>query len=293
MCISGAFMMEFGSMWNNILFFACIWFCACSTMDPEIPDYESLENDPLPIATIKSASRVFLREATLSIVLSPTSSRIPRRLYLCYGKDSDRPDTLQLKVDLLPLYKDGTIDVKITNLLPATLYYCRVYAETRNEKGYSDVFKFRTSTSDTDIAWKKIADFPDRKAFYNRAFTIGKDIYFQECEMDGLMNVGGTAILKFTPASCIWEKLTDFPGGKRCDPVIYVMNDKIYMGLGHTTNGDSLVNLQNDFWEYDLSDRSWRPMSDSPGCYSALMASFVYKDKGYLISTGAMWRSIR
>ena len=103
------------------------------------------------------------------------------------------------------------------------------------------------------------------------------------------MNVGGTAILKFTPASCIWEKLTDFPGGKRCDPVIYVMNDKIYMGLGHTTNGDSLVNLQNDFWEYDLSDRSWRPMSDSPGCYSALMASFVYKDKGYLISTGAMW----
>ena len=82
-------------------------------MDPEIPDYESLENDPLPIATIKSASRVFLREATLSIVLSPTSSRIPRRLYLCYGKDSDRPDTLQLKVDLLPLYKDGTIDVKI------------------------------------------------------------------------------------------------------------------------------------------------------------------------------------
>ena len=289
MCISGAFMMEFGSMWNNILFFACIWFCACSTMDPEIPDYESLENDPLPIATIKSASRVFLREATLSIVLSPTSSRIPRRLYLCYGKDSDRPDTLQLKVDLLPLYKDGTIDVKITNLLPATLYYCRVYAETRNEKDYSDVFKFRTSTSDTDIAWKKIADFPDRKAFYNRAFTIGKDIYFQECEMDGLMNVGGTAILKFTPASCIWEKLTDFPGGKRCDPVIYVMNDKIYMGLGHTTNGDSLVNLQNDFWEYDLSDRSWRPMSDSPGCYSALMASFVYKDKGYLISTGAMW----
>ena len=112
MCISGAFMMEFGSMWNNILFFVCIWFCACSTVDPEIPDYESLENDPLPIATIKSASRVFLREATLSIVLSPTSSRIPRRLYFWYGKDSDRPDTLQLKVDLLPLYKDGTIDVK-------------------------------------------------------------------------------------------------------------------------------------------------------------------------------------
>ena len=49
MCISGAFMMEFGSMRNNILFFACIWFCACSTMDPEIPDYESLENDPLPL----------------------------------------------------------------------------------------------------------------------------------------------------------------------------------------------------------------------------------------------------
>lgn len=100
-------MMEFGSMWNNILFFVCIWFCACSTVDPEIPDYESLENDPLPIATIKSASRVFLREATLSIVLSPTSSRIPRRLYLCYGKDSDGRTPCNLKSICYPCIKMG------------------------------------------------------------------------------------------------------------------------------------------------------------------------------------------
>lgn len=290
MCISGAFMMEFGSMWNKILFFACIWFCACSTMDPEIPEYESLENDPLPIVTIKSASRVFLREATLNIALSSQSSRIPRRLYLCYGKDSDRPDTMSLKVDLQPLYKEGNIDVKITNLLPATLYYCRVYAETRNEKGYSEVFKFRTSTSDTDIAWEKVADFPDRKALYNTAFTVDGDICFLEAELDGeLMNAGGTAIWKFAPASCMWEKLTDFPGGKRCDPVVYVMNDKIYMGLGYTSNGDGYAHLKDDMWEYDLSGRSWRLMTDSPGCCSSLMSAFVHKGKGYLISSGAMW----
>ena len=169
MCISAVFMMEFGSMWNKMLLGVCIWLCACSAMDPEIPGYESLENDPLPVVTIKSASRVFLREATLSIAISPASNRMLRRFYLCYGKDSERPDTMQLKIDLLPLYKEGNIEVRVTDLLPATLYYCRVYAETRNEKGYSEVFKFRTSTSDTDIAWKKIADFPDRKAFYNRA----------------------------------------------------------------------------------------------------------------------------
>lgn len=292
-------MTEFGNMWNDdtkikvtegILFFlACIWFCACSVVDPEIPVYESLENDPLPVVTIKSASQVFLREATLGIALSPMSSKIPRRLYLCYGKDSDQPDTMQLKIDLLPLYKDGIVEVKMTNLLPATLYYCRVYAETRKEKGYSDLFKFWTSTSDTDIAWQKVADFPDRTALYNRAFTIGTDLYFQECEMDRQMNVGGTAILKFTPVSRTWEKITDIPGGKRCDPVIYVMNDKVYIGLGHTGGENGYGVFLNDMWEYDPAKHSWRLMPDSPGCYATLMASFVYKDRGYLVSTGAMW----
>lgn len=282
-------MTGFGGMWNRILLGIWIVLCGCSAMDPGIPEYESLENDPLPAVTIQSASGVFLREATLSIALSPAGSRTPRRLYLCYGRDSDLPDTTQLKIDLLPLYKEGIIEVKVTNLLPATLYYCRVYAETRNEKGYSEPFKFRTSTSDTDIAWEKIADFPNRKGLYNRAFTIGEELYFQECGMTGWTNAGGTAIWKFAPASGRWEKWTDFPGGERCDPVLYVMKDKLYMGFGYTLMPDGSIRLMDDWWEYDWTARSWRPIPDSPGCYSTLMASFVHKERGYLVSTGAMW----
>lgn len=282
-------MMEFGSMWNRILLLVCIGLCACSVMDPEIPDYESSEKDPLPLVTIQSADRIFLREATLSIVLSPMSSRKPRSLYLCYGKDSDQPDIMQQKIDLLPLYKEGTIEVNVTNLLPSTLYYCRVYAETRNEKGYSDVFKFRTSTSDTDIAWKKVADFPNRKAFYNRVFTIGGHLFFLECEMEEGENAGGTAIWKFVPDACTWEKVTDFPGGKRCSPVIYAMNDKIYMGFGYVPDRDDRMDFKDDLWEYDFSDCAWKRLPDLPVCYTHLMASFVHKGKGYLVSTGAMW----
>lgn len=289
MCILEVFMMGFGSMWNKILLFVCLWFVACSAIDPEVPDYESLGNDPLPVVEIKSASKVFLREATLSISLSPKSSRMPRCLYLCYGKDSDQPDTTRLKIDLLPFYEEETIDVKLTNLLPATLYYCRVYAETRKEKGYSEMFKFWTATSDTDIAWEKVVDFPNRGAFYNQAFSIGEDLYFLESEIYKQMNVGGTAILKFVPASCSWEKLTDFPGGKRCDPVIYVVNDKIYMGFGFVVEVTGANRPMGDLWEYDLTDRSWRLISDSQGGYAALMASFVYRDKAYLVSTDAMW----
>lgn len=276
-------------MWNKILFGVCLWLCACSAMDPEIPDYESWGDDPLPVVSIKSASPVFLREATLSIAISPASDRMPRRFYLCYGTDSDRPDTMQCKIDLLPLYQEGIIEVKMTNLLPATLYYCRVYAEGRKEKDYSEVFKFRTSVADADIAWKKIADFPDRKAFYELAFVMGNDLYFQECEINEQMNVGGTAIWKFASDSCLWERMADFPAGKRSNPVVYVLKDKVYMGLGHVVGENGICNLMSDLWEYDLSDRSWRLLPDSPGCYSSLMASFVYKDKGYLISTGGMW----
>lgn len=100
-------MMEFGSMWNNILFFVCIWFCACSTVDPEIPDYESLENDPLPIATIKSASRVFLREATLSIVLSPTRAGYPAAFIYVTGKIRTGRTPCNLKSICYPCIKMG------------------------------------------------------------------------------------------------------------------------------------------------------------------------------------------
>ncbi|MBQ4162064.1 MAG: hypothetical protein IJD84_04115 [Parabacteroides sp.] len=279
-------------MWNKFFFLLCICFSVCSVMDPEIPTYDSLEDDPLPDVVIKSASSVYLREATLSIAISPKSIRKPRCFYLCYGKDTDQPDTTRLKVDLLPLYKEGVVDVKITNLLPATMYYCRVYAETRNEKGYSDLFKFWTSTSDADIAWKKVADFPNKKGFYNRTFTINENLFFQECEIREHKNIGGTAIWKYIPASCTWEKLTDFPGGKRCNPIIYVINGKVYMGLGYayvTDQDNTDMKLMGDWWEYDLSKHSWKAMSDSPGSYSTLMASFAYKNKGYLVSTGAMW----
>ena len=112
-------------MWNKFFFFFCLSFVACSVMDPEIPTYDSLVDGPLPEVVIKSASSVYLREATLSIAISPKSSRKPRCLYLCYGKDTDQPDTTRLKVDLLPLYKEGVVDVKITNLLPATMYCLR------------------------------------------------------------------------------------------------------------------------------------------------------------------------
>ena len=67
------------------------------------------------------------------------------------------------------------------------------------------------------------------------------------------------------------------------------MNDKVYIGLGHTGGENGYGVFLNDMWEYDPAKHSWRLMPDSPGCYATLMASFVYKDRGYLVSTGAMW----
>ena len=56
-----------------------------------------------------------------------------------------------------------------------------------------------------------------------------------------------------------------------------------------TDQDNTDMKLMGDWWEYDLSKHSWKAMSDSPGSYSTLMASFAYKNKGYLVSTGAMW----
>lgn len=276
-------------MWNRILFFACLWLCACSLVDPEIPEYVSPIDDPLPAVTIQSADKIFLREATLHITLTSESNHPLRRLYLCYSRELDQPDTTQMKIDLLPIYTEKTIHVNVTNLLPSTTYYCRVYAETRTDHCYSSSFKFRTSTSDSDIAWTEVTGFPNRKGFYNCVFTIGEDLYFQECETLNYSNRGGTAIWKFSPSAGSWEHITDFPGGKRIDPVVYVIKDKVYMGFGFAVQEDGQKQIKDDIWQYDCKERSWQLLPESPGGYSAVMSSFVYKDKGYLISTDAMW----
>ena len=79
--------MAFGNIWNRVLFWVGLFcLCACSGMDPDIPNYESQIEDSLPVVVIKSADHLFLREVTLHVDISSKSDHIPQSLYLCYDK---------------------------------------------------------------------------------------------------------------------------------------------------------------------------------------------------------------
>lgn len=262
---------------------------ACSVLDPDIPEYSSEVFDKLPDVSIEAVDKIYTRQVNLSIRINATNKYVPQKFFLCYSSENDLPDTTMSKVDLLSIDMQGLVSVELSGLSPATLYYSRIYVENRNEKRFSSCFKFRTATGKADEAWTKVSDFPDKKAFYNSFTAIGEDAYFQECFIEGHYNVGGSTLLKYSSAQQRWTRISDFPGGKRCDPVMLILENNLYMGLGYVPYETNRCLYQTDWWKYDLIADSWERMEDYPYYYSTKMAALAFKEKGFLISSPAMW----
>lgn len=86
------------------------------------------------------------------------------------------------------------------------------------------------------------------------------------------------------------EKQILFSHIKRCNPIVYVIKNQMYMGLGGVNKIEGQSEIKSDIWKFNLSNHTWQMLLESPGGYSSLMSSFVHKEKGYLVSTGAMWQ---
>lgn len=80
--------------------------------------------------------------------------------------------------------------------------------------------------------------------------------------------------------SLIWEKKSDFKGGKLQGAVSFTIGEKSYVCLGSDGNQDS-----KDCWEYNYKTDTWKKLSDFPGDPRTNAVAFTIGDKAY-VGTG-------
>ncbi len=259
---------------------------ACAMLDPDIPEYDTSSKELLPEMEIVGAEQIYTWQATLKIRIKNREGVRPHKLVLCYSPDYNLPDTTMKSINMQSEYTGGdTIKVHLTNLQAATCYYCRIYVETRDEKGYSDTFQFTTTQQKNDQVWTKVGKLPDESDTYSwcRAVVIGRDVYIRGAMIEGSYDTGRFTIWKYTPSSNVWAKISDFPGGNRTDIVMFNIDSKLYVGMG--TIPESQGNRhQSDFWEYDTQKDTWKEVAGYPVFDTSVAASFGCKGKGFVLS---------
>lgn len=78
----------------------------------------------------------------------------------------------------------------------------------------------------------------------------------------------------------VWEKKSDFKGGKLQGAVSFTIGEKNYVCLGSDGN-----QYKKDCWEYDYKTDTWKKLSNFPGDPRILAVVFTIGDKGY-VGTG-------
>jgi hypothetical protein len=90
---------------------------------------------------------------------------------------------------------------------------------------------------------------------------------------------------RFNPDNNEWTNLGNFPGVYRCNIVTFLINDKIYAGLGSPCGSpeDSI----RDFWEYDISLAKWTKKASFPEDLMSDMMGFQSEGMGYVLNAGS------
>jgi N-acetylneuraminic acid mutarotase len=89
-----------------------------------------------------------------------------------------------------------------------------------------------------------------------------------------------------------WIKEADFPGGERRNPVAFVTNNKLFIGMGYKSGSFSAIpsptTYYTDFWSYELTTKVWKKLSDFPQSKGRLLSgSFAIGSKLYITGGGA------
>lgn len=75
-----------------------------------------------------------------------------------------------------------------------------------------------------------------------------------------------------------WQKIGDFPGGPRNDPVALAVNSEGYAGLGSAANNS----VMPDWWKFSPDTDNWTRLSDFPGAARYHTVSFAIDNKIYV-----------
>jgi len=155
-----------------------------------------------------------------------------------------------------------------------------------NGIGYSVTGDIQSSPSDqfysydpvSDL-WTKLDDFPGSR----RSFSIGDTwngkayIGFGADQNSNYLN----DLWEFDPDTNTWTELASCPCSGRTHPAFIANQDKIFVGMGGSNNG----NL-NDWWEYDMATNIWSQKPDFPDLprhhpYQFSIGDYIYAGLGH------------
>ena len=139
-------------------------------------------------------------------------------------------------------------------------------------------------------SWTQMQAFPGQPRSNAVGFNIGNTGYIGS----GLANDGVTALADFyaynptantwSPIASIHSESASYP---RFDAVAFSFDTTAYVLTG--TNGN---NTFADVWRYSPTANAWIQQANFPGSPRSGAISFVYKDRGYIVTgytTGAKW----
>jgi N-acetylneuraminic acid mutarotase len=87
---------------------------------------------------------------------------------------------------------------------------------------------------------------------------------------------------EYDPSTNTWLQRADFPGAKRRWLIGFVLNDKVYVGLGGFMNGPSNYTYYSDFYEFNPDSNVWHQKASFPGTPRVSAFCFNSDNKGYV-----------
>jgi len=142
--------------------------------------------------------------------------------------------------------------------------------KTGNFAVYKDVREYNPATD----TWTKKADLP-----------IAMDGAFS-CSVNGKGYVIGgfngsvalSSVYEYDPVANIWTSKASYPGGQAIFPAGFVINNKIYVGIG-SMSGMAGTNL---FYEYNPATNIWAQKANFPGGVRQASIGFAIGNIGYI-----------
>lgn len=158
----------------------------------------------------------------------------------------------------------GQFNVYVDELTKKTEYHVRGFISTKDKTFLSAEVKFTTTNTNE---WIRIEgpskdlsiSLPERGYFP----IHGNKAYLFASTFSAGTQTQESGIFQYDPVHNVLNALPDCPGPKRERPVRFIIDNKLYVGLGYIKN--NFTEKLHDFWEFDLTARTWKQLRDFNG----------------------------
>ncbi|WP_299461311.1 IPT/TIG domain-containing protein [uncultured Microscilla sp.] len=133
--------------------------------------------------------------------------------------------------------------------------------------------------------WTQKKDFGGSAREFAISFGIGTKGYIGLGRTDQQFDKALSDLWEYDAANDTWTQKASYPGGKRTAPVVFVIDDIAFVGLGL----DETKAEKKDFWQYKPANNTWAQLTDFAGTYSIQggEAAFSVGSSGFVIKSGS------